>query len=137
MSVPGGIFGEILACAAQQQGALGALVDGSVRDVPALTQFGLPVYASDQRVVGPNGRAHIIAVDDAVTIACTTIAADDHVVADATGCVRIPASDFDDVMQAAQRYSAAEDLVVQAMREGQTLATAYLHKKSIVDELRR
>ena len=43
----------------------------------------------------------------------------------------------DDVLDAARRYADAEDLVVQAMRWGETLATAYLHKKSIVDELRR
>jgi regulator of RNase E activity RraA len=136
-SVPGGVFGEILACAAQQQGALGALVDGSVRDRPALLQMGLPVYASDERVVGPNGRAHITAIDDTVAIGCTTIGADDRVVVDATGCVRIPAAHFDEVVAAARRYTTAEDLVVEAMRGGEALATAYLHKKSTVDQLRR
>lgn len=136
-AVPGGVFGEILACAAQQCGALGALVDGSVRDRPALTQLGLPVYAVDERVVGPNGRAHVTAVDQSVVVGGTTIEHDDQLVVDATGCVRIAAAMVDEVLDAARRYATAEDLVVQAIGGGQPLATAYLHKKTIVDELRR
>jgi 4-hydroxy-4-methyl-2-oxoglutarate aldolase len=136
-SVPGGVFGEILACAAQQRGALGALVDGSVRDRTALLQIGLPVYATDERVVGPNGRAHITAVDHPVAIGDTTVDADDLLVVDAAGCVRLAAAVAREVLDAACRYADAEDRVVEAMREGSTLATAYLHKKTIVDELRR
>jgi hypothetical protein len=43
----------------------------------------------------------------------------------------------DDVLDAARRYAAAEDLVVAAISSGEPLARAYHHKKSIVDELRR
>jgi len=140
--VPGAMFGEILALAAHGCGALGVLVEGSVRDQPAMTALGMPVYAVDQCVVGPNGHAHVVAVGQPVTItngngADTTIDVDDHIVVDATGCVRITSALLADVLDAATRYAAAEDLVVAAIGEGQPLASAYHHKKSIVDELRR
>lgn len=136
-AVPGAVFGEIMALAAHGCGALGALIDGSVRDRPSLMQIGLPVYGVDQCVVGPNGQAHIDAVGSAVAIQRTSIDIHDRVVVDTTGCVRIAAALVDDVLDAAGRYAAAEDLVAMAVGQGEPLSSAYRHKKSIVDELRR
>ncbi len=135
--VPGAVFGEIMALAAHGRGALGALVDGSVRDVPALAELGMPVYGVDQCVVGPNGQAHVSSVAQAVIIEGTSIDLADQIVVDAGGCVRISAALVDDVLDAAGRYAAAEDLVADALRQGEPLSSAYRHKKSIVDELRR
>ena len=102
-----------------------------------MTALGLPVYAVEQRVVGPNGCAHVVAVDQTVRIGNTAIAPDDQIVVDETGCVRIAAALADDVLNAARRYAAAEGRVAQALSEGEPLATAYRHKRSILDELRR
>jgi regulator of RNase E activity RraA len=135
--LPGAMFGEILALSAHTCGALGVLIDGSVRDRPAMAALGMPVYGVDQCVVGPNGHAHVTEIGQSIAINGTIIDGDDHVVVDATGCVRIAASLLDEVLDAASRYAAAEDLVVAAMADGQPLASAYRHKKSIVDELRR
>jgi 4-hydroxy-4-methyl-2-oxoglutarate aldolase len=136
-AVPGAVFGEILTAAAQQRGSVGVLVEGSVRDRPSMTALGLPVYAVDEQVVGPNAFTHITAVDQALTIGGTTISPDDHIVADATGCVRIPGALLDEVLDGARRYAAAEDLVAAEVAAGQPLNVAYRHKKSAVDELRR
>jgi 4-hydroxy-4-methyl-2-oxoglutarate aldolase len=135
--LPGSMFGEILARSAQQRGALGVLIDGNVRDVPDLTTIGLPVYGAGRCVVGPNALAHIVAVSEPVDIGGVTIATDDHIVVDGSGCVRIGSHDLDAVLDAAASYAAAEDRVVAALRDGATLATAYHHKKSAVGELSR
>jgi 4-hydroxy-4-methyl-2-oxoglutarate aldolase len=135
--VPGAVWGEILATAAHGAGAVAVLVDGSVRDAPAMTALGLPVFAGSQRVVGPNGAAHVVATDAAVSLGTVTVDADDHVLVDATGAVRITADVLADVLAAAVRYAAAEDEVLAALAAGERLDTAYLHKKSIVDELAR
>jgi regulator of RNase E activity RraA len=111
------------------------LVDGNVRDVPSMEAVGLPVYGTGRCVVGPTGLAHVVAVGEPVEIAGVRIATDDHIVVDANGCVRITAGDLDGVLDAAARYSAAEDRVVDALRGGDPLAVAYHHKKSAVDEL--
>jgi regulator of RNase E activity RraA len=134
-TLPGSMFGEILALSAQQCGALGVLIDGNVRDVPAMEAVGLPVYGSGRCVVGPSGLAHVVAIGEPVEIAGVTIGTDDHIAADASGCVRLTPADLDDVLDAAARYATAEDRVVDALRRGEPLATAYRHKKSAVDEL--
>lgn len=140
-AVPGAVWGEILTRAAIQQGATAVLIEGWVRDRPDIATLGLPIYACGERVVGPGGLAHITAVDVAVTITAnrttTTVEPDDLIVIDATGCVRLRAATADVVLQAAQRYAAAEDLVVKALVEGEPLARAYHHKKAITEELRK
>lgn len=141
--VPGAVFGELLGLAAQQSGAAGVLVDGGVRDRPDMAELGLPVYARDQRVVGPNGLAHVTSFGQPVAIDTATgtsvsISDADHLVIDPTGCVRIAASvGLDAVLDAARRYAAAEALVASVMAEGESLRTAYRHKKAVVDELKQ
>jgi regulator of RNase E activity RraA len=146
--VQGAVWGEILATAAHRSGASGLLVHGSVRDQPEMATIGLPVFALDQCVVGPNGTAHVVDLDARILIdnagmgghdasPGTVIDPDDHVVADATGCVRIHAAALTDVLDAATRYAAAETFVVEALRNGEPLVEAYLLKKTTVDELRR
>ena len=135
--IDGAVWGEILATAAHGARAAAVLVDGAVRDAPAMTVLGLPVYAAEQHVVGPNGRAHVVATDAALAIGSTAVDAGDHVLVDATGAVRITAADLAAVLDAATRYAAAEEEVVAALADGERLDTAYLRKKAIVDELAR
>lgn len=136
-AVPGAVWGEILTRAALQQGASAVLIDGWVRDRPAIADLGLPIFACGEHVVGPSGLAHIVSIETPVTVNDATIEADDVIVVDATGCVRVRARDADAVLTAAHRYAAAEDLVVNALNEGEPLARAYRHKKTVTDELRR
>lgn len=135
--VDGAVWGEILATAAAAQHAGGVLVDGAVRDVPTMSAIGLPTYASGRCVVGPNGTAHAVEVGGEITIGAVGIDSQDSVAIDATGCVRIPQAHLDEVLAASVRYAAAEDRVVQALAAGEPLTSAYLHKKTVVDELRR
>jgi 4-hydroxy-4-methyl-2-oxoglutarate aldolase len=135
--VPGAVFGEILAAAAHQQRASGVLVDGWVRDRLDMAAIGMPVMAAGERIVGPNGAAHVRSVGETVSIDDTAVATDDLVVIDPTGCVRIPADRSADVLDAAARYAAAEVLVADALADGEPLTAAYRHKRTMLDELRR
>ena len=131
----GAMWGEILSLAAQSSGAVGALIDGAVRDRPEIESIGFATYGRDERVVGPYGTAHVIALDEPVTIAGVGIDPDDHIVADATGAIRVRGADLDDVLSAAAMYAAAEERVVEALRHGEPLTSAYRYKKDVVDEL--
>lgn len=134
-TTPGAVWGEILAATAAANNAATVLVDGAVRDVHDLPAT--PLYARGTNVVGPNGLAHVIAVDDAALIGEVGIDSGDTVVADATGCVRIASGDRDRVLEAAGFYASAEDRVLEAVRSGTPLAEAYLIKKTAVDQLRK
>ncbi len=135
--LPAAVWGEILATAAKVSGAIGVLIDGSVRDRPALSSTGLPIYARGECVVGPAGRAHVVAVDEPVMIGGVAIAAGEAIVIDDTGCVRLSMADEIQVLDAARRYTAAEEQVVAALATGMSLTEAYLLKKIVVDELKR
>jgi 4-hydroxy-4-methyl-2-oxoglutarate aldolase len=129
------VWGEILAATAAGSAAAAVLVDGAVRDVDDLPST--PLYARGTNVVGPNGLAHVVAIDEPARIGDVGIDSGDTVVADATGCVRITGADRDAVLEAAGAYAAAEDRVLQAVRAGAPLAEAYLIKKTAVDQLRK
>jgi regulator of RNase E activity RraA len=133
--VGGGMWGEILATAAAGRHAVGVLVDGSARDVEAAQAIGLPLYARGLALVGPAGRAHVTGIDDAVSVHGVDVIAGDLVVLDSSGCVRIPQSMEDEVLDAARRYSAAEEEVVRMLASGAPLTRAYLAKRAIVTEL--
>jgi 4-hydroxy-4-methyl-2-oxoglutarate aldolase len=134
---PGAVWGEILSLAAANPGAVAVLVDGAVRDVDDMRAIGVPTYASAHQVVGPAGRAHVAAIDHAVTVGSVVITAGDMIVTDASGCVRITRDTCGDVLDAALRYAEGESRVVEALRAGQPLTSAYVHKSHVVKELRR
>ncbi|MEO6125630.1 MAG: hypothetical protein ABIR32_18170 [Ilumatobacteraceae bacterium] len=133
----GAMWGEILATAAQSNGASGVLVDGAVRDRPEIESIGFATYGRDERIVGPYGTAHVVALNEPVTIAGVGIDPDDHIVADATGVIRVRGAELDDVLFAAAAYAAAEERVVEALRNGEPLTSAYRYKKNVVDELQK
>ena len=136
-AVPGAVWGEILATAAKQAGAAVTVLEGWARDVPALASIGLPLYASGLRVNGPNGVAQLTHIGGDVCVAGVSVNDGDFIVADEGGCVRVPQRHFEAIVDAANRYAEGETAVLAALAGGERLATAYRHKKSVVDELRR
>ncbi len=136
-AVPGAVWGEIMSAAAQRQGATAVLVDGAVRDRPAMTAIGLPVYGAEERVVGPAGHGHLVAEGETVEVGGVLVAPGDTIVVDATGAVRVQAADADRVLEAARRYAAGEEQVLAALEQGEALLDAYRHKRNTVETLRR
>lgn len=132
-SVEGAIWGEILATAAKSSGAVAAIVGGSVRDRDSILAIDLPLYAEREIVIGPTGKAHVKEVGCALTIGSVTICQDDVIVGDSSGCVRIPFAIATDVLDKALSYAAAEQDTLDALRRGEPLTTAYLHKKHAVE----
>jgi regulator of RNase E activity RraA len=134
-SVGGAVWGEILSRAASRSGAAAVLVDGSVRDRPAMAVEGLPVFASGEAVVGPAGRVSVQALDVAVTIGGFGVVPGDVIVVDATGAVRIPADRADDILADARAYADGEDRLLDALDRGEPLSEAYRMKQEVVDRL--
>jgi 4-hydroxy-4-methyl-2-oxoglutarate aldolase len=134
-SVGGAVWGEILSRAARGAGALAVLVDGAVRDQPAMAAEGLPVFAASRAVVGPAGRVSVRAIGVDVTIGGFSITPGDLIVADATGVVRVPEARADDVLADARSYAEGEDDVLAHLAAGQRLVEAYRAKQVVVDRL--
>ena len=135
--VGGAMWGEIFSTATAGRHAVGVLVDGAARDLRAAQAIGLPLYARGLSVVGQAGRAHVASIDDAASIQGVDVIADDLIVLDASGCVRIPQPMEEEVLDAARRYDAAEEEVLRMLAAGMPLTKAYLAKKSVVAQLDR
>ena len=134
-SLVGAIWGEILSLAAHRSGAVGVVVDGWVRDRGEMESIGMPVFGRGERVVGPAGRAHVVAVDVAVHIDGVRISTKDAIAVDGAGCMRLQAAREWELLDGARRYAAAEEQVVGALRDGTKLRAAYLYKKEVVASL--
>jgi regulator of RNase E activity RraA len=135
--VGGAVWGEILSRAAARAGATAVLVDGSVRDRPAMAVEALPVFASSEAVVGPAGRVSVEGIDVAVSIGGFGVVPGDLIVVDATGVVRIPADRADDILADARAYTAGEEGVLGALAGGAPLVEAYRSKQEVVDRLQQ
>jgi|GEM_PF-1177839 len=133
----GCMWGEVLTAAAAAMGARAVLIDGAVRDVAALAQFGVGVYGTSVGVAGPNGRAHLVGVDVPVSIGAVTIEPGSTIVADSGGCVRLPAALTEAAIAAAQRYEAGEAQVLHALANGARLSGVYQFKRDVVEQIRR
>lgn len=135
-SLGGAMWGEILSTAAHRGGAVGVLVDGWVRDRAVMNEVGMPVFGRGERVVGPAGRAHVVAVDVAVHVDGVRISTEDAIAVDGSGCMRLHAAREWELIDAARRYAAAEDEVLAALRDGVVLRDAYRLKQRVVAEIR-
>jgi 4-hydroxy-4-methyl-2-oxoglutarate aldolase len=136
LPVQGAVWGEILSRAARRQGAIAVLVDGAVRDRPGCLEEGLPVYASEERVVGPAGRATVRAQDVEVEIGGVTVRPGDTVVVDASGAVRLRADHAEPILAAAASYAEGEQRVLDALDRSEPLMGAIGEKAAAVAALR-
>ena len=122
------IMGEIMFTYAKYQKKLGGLViDGPVRDVDALQEMDLPVYATGSTPGGPykEGPGEVN-----VPIACGGISVHpgDIIVADADGIIVVPLKDAPEVLEAAKKVHEQDAAKVEAARNG-TSNRAWVRKK--------
>jgi len=129
-AIPGAVWGQILSRAAQRRGALGAVIDGAVRDVALLDGERLPVWAASEHTAGAPGLAHVFATGATVHIGATPIDEGDLILADAAGAVRLPGADAHLLLSQAQDLAAAEDRLLADLAAGLRLTDAYHHKKA-------
>lgn len=126
-----GCVGEMLVGYHMQQGGVGVVVDGCVRDVPILREHGFPVWS---RGSTPNsatqGSLFPWAFD--VPIACggTLVLPGDVIVADEDGAVVIPRQLAPAVAEHAQHHEAWEEFSRMRIAEGGSLTRYY----PLVDE---
>jgi 4-hydroxy-4-methyl-2-oxoglutarate aldolase len=92
----GASFGDGMARLHKRLGVVGAIVDGTVRDLEGIRQVGLPIYAWG-RVPG-HGVFNVTRVNVPLTIGQMRVGPGDLVFADGDGCVRIPLQHAEEVL---------------------------------------
>lgn len=123
-----GIFGEGAATVALQNGFVGALIDGAVRDTHDLYRMSFTVFS---RTVGPGyicGKVEAVSSGEPVCIGGMIIPAGDILFADNDGVVVVDPAHLDAVIEKAQAIQQWEHVVHRSIAEGCSSEDA--HKKA-------
>lgn len=119
------LWGELLSTACMASGAVGALVDGYVRDRAMILSLGFPVLCRGADPRDVNGRGEVVAHNVTVQIDGVTVAPGDLVVGDDDGVVIVPQALIDEVVGAALEKTSGESRFRQAVREGMPPGEAF------------
>ncbi len=119
-----GHWGEVLAVAAQSRGIAGLLIDGGARDAAEQQDLGFPVFSRNNAILGTRKDfAGVAGVP--VVVGGRTIQTGDLIVGDADGVVAIPATDIDEVLDAADARVTKEGEFIDRLRAGETTLDLY------------
>ncbi len=124
-SARSGIWGELLTTAARNQGCIGAIIDGMVRDVGKMRAVGFPVFARGSCIYDSKDRQRVIDVDVPVEIAGVRFSPGDLVIADEDGIVVVPYAVEETVIQQAWEKVHAENQVRDAIAGGMKATEAF------------
>ena len=114
------IFGDGAATAARKQGFVGALIDGAVRDTPALQKMQFPVFS---RLIAPGyiaGKASVASLGKPIAVGGRLIHQGDIILADNDGVIVIRPAEVQAVIEKAEAIVAWEHLTHKALAEGKS-----------------
>ncbi|MFI6377262.1 RraA family protein [Streptomyces sp. NPDC050546] len=118
------VWGGIMSQAAHARGIAGTVIHGTCRDVAIATDVDYPIWSVSRFMRTGKDRVRVSAVQTAVTVDGVLIRPGDILVADDDGAVAVPAARWDEVADIARRIDGVEEVIVEAVRDGATLAEA-------------
>lgn len=114
-------WGGILSLGAKIRGAEGVLVDGGCRDVDEARDLDLPLYARNAVPQTARGRVTETAWNEPVPFGDLIVSPGDLVIADGSGTVFLVALRAAEIIGAAEKVSARERAMMEAVRAGEKL----------------
>lgn len=130
-SMRSAVWGELLTTAATNQGCIGAVIDGAVRDVVRMREMNFPCFARGMSPLDSLHRQRVVDIDVPVEIGGALFASGDLVLADIDGVVVVPQEVEEEVIRLAWQKVHAENEVRDAIRAGMS-ATAAFEKYGIL-----
>ena len=118
--LPLAVLGANGARVAARRGAVGAVVDGAVRDIRALHALGLPVWHRSVRPLAYTRRLECIARDVPVTCGGVQVAPGDLIIADADGVAVVPQGRTAEIRQRVEAIMAMEEAFTQGFQRGES-----------------
>lgn len=112
------LWGGLMSASVLERGAVGAVVDGGVRDLHQISSLGLAVWARYRSPADIRGRGEMVGFGDPVTLGGVTVAPGELVVADANGVVVVPAGAEATVLAACENRLAREQATEAELRAG-------------------
>ena len=93
----------------QTAGFVGAIVNGAVRDVPAIREIDFPVWAAGVTPITGKFRMEAMEINGAVTLHDIVVYPGDLIVADDSGICVVPGERITSLVEEAEKICAAED----------------------------
>lgn len=112
------LWGGLMSTRAQARGAVGAAVNGGVRDIAQIAELDFPVFGVDRRIRDIRRRGFMSGYNLPVEFDGIPVRPGDGVVADANGVVVIPQEHLDTVMSRLQLAFGEEEAVQQGLLTG-------------------
>jgi 4-hydroxy-4-methyl-2-oxoglutarate aldolase len=119
------LWGELFSCAALQRGAIGAVVDGYVRDSAQIEQLGFPVFARGCSPLDTLGRAEVTRFATEAVCGGVTVRPGDWIVADRDGVVVVPGDAISDVAELVRRKASDEHGARSDLLDGASLRAVW------------
>ncbi len=124
-SMRSGIWGELLTTAARNRGCLGAVIDGAVRDIGRMREYGFPIYARGGSPRDSQHRQRVCDYDVPIEILGVQVHTGDLIVADEDGIVFVPQKVEQEVVAFAMKKIHEENRVRDEIRNGMLATEAY------------
>jgi len=113
------VLGDVICTKARHRGVAGFVVDGLVRDLPAIRALGnMPVFARGVTPIGPLHRGPG-EIGGAISAGGLVVNPGDIIVADLNGVVVVPRMDAEEVLDNVRAKAAAEADYIAAVARGE------------------
>lgn len=121
-----GIWGELLTTRIQARGAVGAVIEGGVRDLRGIGRLGFPVFATSVHAADSYGRVEVVSFGEPIMCAGVAVRSGDLVAGDLDGVVVIPAEVADRCLEEARAKLDKEEQARAMLRDdGATVQETY------------
>ena len=120
------VWGELMSHSARNSGAVGALTDGAVRDVPAIVKMKprFPVFSAGYCPADSLGRSRIVETGKTIQCGGLRVRPGDYVFGDRDGVVVIPKEKVEEAIGLAQSKMKTESEFRASIKRGMSLRAA-------------
>lgn len=119
------LWGELLSTHTRAKGGRGVVIDGMSRDSWGIVDMKFPVFATGLSPADSKGRLDVVAIRRTIPIGGVAVADGDLVVADADGCVVVPAAVEEEVVRLALEKVSGEDTMRDILRKGASIREVF------------
>ncbi len=118
-------WGELFSAAALARGALGAVIDGYIRDVRKVKMLGFSVFSKGMHPVNSKGRLTVIHYDEPIRCGGVLVRRGDYVFAEVDGSLVIPREIAEEVFDKALKTASIENKMRGDIKKGISLRAAW------------
>lgn len=128
--IPNGLWSSLVAARGQARGAVGAIIDGRMRDLGEHRELlpGFPIFARETGTAPPHELVKVVAVNVPVKLASEeqdmTIQPGDYLIGDLNGVVVVPKEAEGEVVALAKKQVEADARMMEEIKKGMSLVEA-------------